>query len=88
MRFVLSTLLCATALGLGLWTAHLAARNRARGGELDALHHRCGTLRRQNELLRVQNRLEEWRLLNRQEDASIGSLGTMRSVPAGQGARI
>ena len=87
MRFVLSTLLCATALGLGLWTAHLAARNRARGGELDALHHRCGTLRRQNELLRAQNKLEEWRLLNRQDGLASGELGATAITPQ-VGARI
>ncbi len=63
-RTALSALLCLCALGIGLVTVLLAARNRARGAELDAQQRWCEIFSRQNEALRAANAGEEWRLVS------------------------
>ena len=86
-RAPLAILSCAGALVVGVYTACLSARNRARGGELDEKQHGCETFSRQNELLRAANDEEEWRLLHEEEDeadsetaviAGLGGLGGIR----------
>ncbi|MEQ1894611.1 MAG: hypothetical protein ABL998_18880 [Planctomycetota bacterium] len=54
--------LAALALVLGIATAALAAENRARADELDALERWCEAQSRRNELQRVENEKAEWRL--------------------------
>jgi hypothetical protein len=56
--------LCALALATGVLTAGLAAANRARGDELDRLERWCEAQSRRNELARVANQRQEWRLLS------------------------
>jgi hypothetical protein len=51
------------ALVVGLFTAALAAGNRARGHELDRLERWCEAQARRNELVRLANLRREWRLL-------------------------
>ncbi len=63
MRTPLSVSLCALALALGIVTALLAARNRARAHSLDRLQQWCETFSRRNELWRATIAEEEWRLL-------------------------
>ncbi len=63
MRVRVSIALCASALAIGLLTAFLASRNRARANELDRLQHWCETFSRRNELLRGMIAEEEWELL-------------------------
>ncbi len=63
LRAALSTLLCLCAFAIGLLTVILAARNRARGAELDSRQRWCEIFSRQNEALRAQNTAEEWRLI-------------------------
>ena len=62
-RVILAILCCASALVVGVATACLAAKNRARAAELDRRQHVCETFARQNELLRAVNDEDEWRLL-------------------------
>jgi hypothetical protein len=62
-RAILAVLCCASALVVGVSTACLAAKNRARAAELDRRQHVCETYARQNELLRAVNDEDEWRLL-------------------------
>jgi hypothetical protein len=63
LRAALSTLLCLCAFTVGLLTVVLAARNRARGAELDSRQRWCEIFSRQNETLRAENAAEEWRLI-------------------------
>jgi hypothetical protein len=63
MRRHLAALLCALVLGLGLATALIAARNRARAHELDRLHQWCEAFARRNELWRAALQAQEWKLL-------------------------
>ena len=63
IRAVLSVLLAAVALVLGVWVAQLAAENRARAEDLDRRHHRTETLARQNELMAAENARLEWLVL-------------------------
>ncbi|MEW6072156.1 MAG: hypothetical protein AB1726_06100 [Planctomycetota bacterium] len=64
LRTSLSIGLCVGAFGVGIFTVHLAARNRFRSGELDATQRWCEVYARQNELLRSEIRREEWLLLS------------------------
>jgi hypothetical protein len=59
--------LCAVALLTGVLTAALSSRNRARGDELDRLERWCEAQARRNELARVENQRQEWRLLGQRE---------------------
>jgi len=63
-RAVLALTVCAVAIVVGLFTALLSSRNRARGGDLDERQHRCETLTRQIELQRARNAREEWLLVH------------------------
>jgi hypothetical protein len=63
LRATLSTLLCLCAFAVGLLTVALAARNRARGAELDSRQRWCEIFSRQNEALRAESAAEEWRLV-------------------------
>jgi len=62
-RAALAVALCMVTLAVGLATAVLASRNRARGGDIDRRQRRCETLSRQLELRRADNAREEWLLL-------------------------
>ena len=62
-RALLGWSLCAAALLVGVRTAALAARNRARGDELDRVERWCEAQARRNELQRVANERAEWELL-------------------------
>ena len=64
LRAVLSLLLCSLALGVGLYTAFLASKNRALGAELDGRQRWCETFERQNALLQAEVEREEFRLLH------------------------
>jgi hypothetical protein len=66
-RAVLAILSCSIALVVGVYTACLSARNRARGSELDRRQHECETLTRQNELLRATNAEADWQLIHGEE---------------------
>jgi hypothetical protein len=55
--------LCALAFATGVFTAAIAAENRARGDELDRHERWCEAQSRQNDLLRVANERAELRLL-------------------------
>ncbi len=63
-RALLGGLLCAATLVAGVFTAALAAENRARGDALDRLERWCETQARQNELARVANQRLEGELLH------------------------
>jgi hypothetical protein len=67
IRGRLGGLLGGVALVVGVLTAALSTRNRARGDELDRLERWCETQERRNELQRVENRRAEWRLLTNTE---------------------
>ena len=67
IRVVLATAFSIGALAVGIYTACLAARNRARGHDLDQRQHWCETLAGANELLQVENKGGEWRLLSAEE---------------------
>ena len=62
-RLVAAWTLCVLALAVGLATAALSAYNRARGDQLDRLERWCEAQSRRNELLRVENQRQEWRML-------------------------
>lgn len=79
-RALASTLLCLGAFGIGLVTVLLAARNRARGAELDSRQRWCEIFSRQNEALRATNTAEEWQLLSGQV-AEDGVLLPVDAVP-------
>jgi hypothetical protein len=64
VRAILSIFLCLCALVVGILAVWLTARNRERSSELDTTQHWCEVYARQNELLRAQNRREEWELLS------------------------
>ena len=72
-------LVCALALVAGLWTAALAADNRARGDQLDRLERWCEAQTRRNELQRVSNQRLEWALLGQRCLADAG-----RPAPGGK----
>jgi hypothetical protein len=55
--------LSAAVLVTGLFTAALAAENRARGAELDRRERWCETQARRNEMQAAENRRREWALL-------------------------
>jgi hypothetical protein len=55
--------LAVVALLVGLATAGLASKNRARGDELDRLERWCEAQARRNELARLANERREWELL-------------------------
>jgi len=75
-RAVLAVALCAATLAVGLATAVLASRNRARGGEVDRRQRRCEALSRQLELQRAGNAREEWLLLHGAERPAADELAT------------
>lgn len=56
--------LCALALVAGVFSAALAAENRARGDALDRLERWCEAQARRNELARVRNQRREGELLH------------------------
>ena len=64
IRATLSTLCCLCALGLGLWTVYLSAKNRARAADLDSFQRWCEIFGRQSEAMRAENRSGEWQLLS------------------------
>lgn len=64
IRALLSTVLCLCALAIGMLAIVLAARNRARGAELDSKQRWCEIFSRQNEALRALNTSEEWQLVS------------------------
>lgn len=66
-RAFLGWCLCVLALSTGLYTAALAVENRARGADLDRLERWCETQSRKNELARVANQRQEWRLLGQEK---------------------
>ena len=66
-RALLSVFVCACALVAGLLTAFIAARNRARGTDLDRRQHWCETFARQNDLQRAIIEREEWLLIHGDE---------------------
>lgn len=70
MRVALSVVLCMIALTLGFLTACRAAKNRARGAELNADQRWCETISRQNALLRREVIEREWALLEGRESQS------------------
>ena len=51
------------ALVVGIATAGLAAKNRARGDELDRLQRWCEAQARRNDLARLANQRREWVVL-------------------------
>jgi hypothetical protein len=69
VRTHLSIVLCALTLALGVATAVVAARNRARAHELDRLHQWCEAFSRRNELWRAALQAEEWKLLQEEHPA-------------------
>lgn len=66
--------LAALALVLGVATAALAAENRARADELDALERWCEAQSRRNELQRVENDKAEWRLAGQKPGLVAGEV--------------
>ena len=62
-RAVIGWCLGGAIIVIGVCTASLSTRNRARGDELDQLERWCETQERRNELQRVSNRRAEWDLL-------------------------
>ncbi len=68
-RGLLGGALCALALVAGVFSAALAAENRARGDALDRLERWCEAQSRRNELLRVRNQRREGELLHAPDDS-------------------
>ncbi len=66
-RMVLSGVLCVAAIAIGIATAVIASKNRARAGDLDRRQRRCETVLRQNDLVRAQVDRDEWSLLHGDE---------------------
>ena len=63
-RALLGWCACALALCAGVFSAALAAENRARGDELDRVERWCEAQARKNELARFANQRQEGLLLH------------------------
>jgi len=79
--------LCALALATGVLTAGLAASNRARGDELDRLERWCEAQSRRNELARVENQRQEWRLLSGENAGEKSGASSIAKAGADESAR-